>query len=392
MAIRTLIVEDVEITQQMLITILNSDPEIEVVGTAANGILGLRKVKELDPDVITCDIEMPQMSGLSFIKKLMAETPKPVVVVSAYTRKTCALGLKAMELGAVEVIQKLGLDAEQQDLPLDEYTALMNYYRQKITTAVKTAGRARIMVENKKRFRPRPEADLKTHKPPLNDSDIILAYCKPEKRHLIDEIIAFQPRKKPTIQSNKDVIAIGASVGGTVAIGKIMGKLPSTLPGIVITQHIPDNFATAFAKNLDTISQIEVREARDGDLLKPGTALVAPGDVHMVLDKNIKGYFIRIKDGIRINRHKPSVDVLFRSVANVAGPKAIGVILTGMSDDGAVAMKDMHDNGAFTIAQDEASCLVFGMPKQAIERGGVDKVAPLKEISNIIIQKAGIGK
>lgn len=386
MAIRVLIIEDSAVTRQMLTSILDSDPAIEVVGSASDAIFGLKKVKQLDPDVITCDIEMPRMSGLTFIKELMTQSPKPVVVISAYTARTCQLGLKALELGAVEVIQKIEVEARMQDISLDDYTGAMNEYRDMIVNAVRIAGRARIQLD-KTRHQPRSEGELSAHKPCLPASDFAIAPAPVEKKHLIDELIPLKVYKQKG--SAEKIIAIGASTGGTTAIGKIMENLPPNLPGIVIIQHIPATFATSFAERLNSISSIEVRQARDGDRLKRGTALIAPGDFHMLIERDHKGYFVKIMDAFPVNRHKPSLDVLFRSVANAAGPNAIGVILTGMNDDGARGMKNMHDNGAHNIAQDKKSCVVFGMPNHAIERGGVDVVAPLHKIPQIIIEKSG---
>lgn len=372
MAIKVLIIDDSALVRQLLTSILDADPGIEVVGTAADPIFGLKKVVKLDPDVITCDVEMPRMDGLTFLKKLMAETPKPVVMISSYTAKNCKTSLRALELGAVDIVQKPGGNFQ------DGIQELTN----KVITAVKTAARARIKTDKTISTRPRSEKELSTPKSSATAPDGLVA----GKKYLIDELV---PLVKYRPGGNSRVIAIGASTGGTVAIGDVLKQLPPTLPGIVLVQHIPPEFTPLLAERLNSICSINVREARNRDRVERGTALIAPGNSHMLLGKDGIGYFVTLMDAFPVNRHKPSVDVLFRTVANVAGPNAVGVILTGMNDDGARAMKDMHDNGAYNIAQDEASCVVFGMPKNAIEMGGVNIEAPLDRIPEIIVRKAG---
>jgi two-component system chemotaxis response regulator CheB len=389
MSIRVLIIDDSALIRQLLSSILESDRSIEVVATAADPVFGLQKIAKFDPDVITCDVEMPRMNGLVFLKKLMAESPKPVVMISSHTTENCHTSLKALELGAVEVIQKPG----------GNFKANMAELSNRIVSAVKVAARAKLRVPGGI-ILPRKEEALsapksKSSAPPVaprpRPSSRPSAGPAPVsvvagKKHLIDELIPFKPyRRMPN--TTKKVIAIGASTGGTVAVGDVMKNLPPTLPGIVIVQHIPAGFTGPFAERLDSLCRIEVREARDGDRVRRGTALIAPGDVHMLLDKDSGGYFVKIiEDSFPVNRHKPSVDVLFRSVANEAGPYALGIILTGMNDDGARAMKDMRDNGAYNIAQNEESCVVFGMPKNAIDRGGVNIVLPLNRIAESIIR------
>jgi two-component system chemotaxis response regulator CheB len=375
MAIKVLIIDDSALVRQLLTSILDADPGIEVVGTATDPIFGLNKVDKLDPDVITCDVEMPRMDGLTFLKKLMAESPKPVVMISSYTAKNCQTSLRALELGAVDVVQKPGGNLKDGIQELSS----------RVITAVKIAARARVRFDKTSSTKPRSEEELSTPKsstPAPVTSELVAG-----KKHFIDELI---PLVKYKPGSNAKVIAIGASTGGTVAIGEVLEKLPPTLPGIVLVQHIPADFTPLLAERLNSICSINVREARNRDRVERGTALIAPGDSHMLLGKDSMGYFVTLMDAFPINRHKPSVDVLFRTVANIAGPLAIGVILTGMNDDGARAMKNMHDNGAYNIAQDEASCVVFGMPKNAIEMGAVNIVAPLDQIPDIIVKRARI--
>jgi two-component system chemotaxis response regulator CheB len=376
MAIRVLIIDDSALVRQVLSSTLGADPGIEVVGTAADPIFGLQKIEKLDPDVITCDVEMPRMDGLTFLKKLMTENPKPVVMISSYTTQNCKTSLKALELGAVETVQKPGGNFRME----------MNELSSRIIAAVKTAARANLPPGKTTRIPPRPEKELFAPKPfsPAPDQDFVIPSVA--KKHLIDEFIPLKPYKFSGYPAQK-VIAIGASTGGTVAIAEVLQNLPPTLPGIVIVQHIPASFTGLFAERLDSLCSMRVSEARDGDRVERGTALIAPGDVHMLLERDERGYFVKLHDSFPINRHKPSVDVLFRTTANVAGPHALGVILTGMNDDGARAMKDMFDNGAYNIAQDEESCVVFGMPKNAVAMGGVSIVAPLSDIPDIIIKQ-----
>ena len=379
MAIRVLIIDDSALVRQLLSSILNEDPAVEVIATASDPIFGLAKIKKLNPDVITCDVEMPRMDGLTFLKTLMAENPKPVVMISSHTAKNCHTSLRALELGAIDVIQKPGAN----------FLAQMQELSDEILTAVKTASQARIRVAKGGPVQPRSNDELAVPKPSTTSSSPASTILSVGKKYLIDELIPFKRCNPQNHPRKQKVIAIGASTGGTVAIGEVLKTLPPTLPGIVFVQHIPGEFIQLLAERLDSICQLEVHQACNGDRIKQGTALVAPGNAHMLLEEDNLGYFVKMLDAHPINRHKPSVDVLFRTVANVAGPNATGVILTGMNDDGARAMKSMHDNGAYNIAQDEESCVVFGMPKNAIEMGGVDIVAPLERISEIIIRNAG---
>jgi two-component system, chemotaxis family, protein-glutamate methylesterase/glutaminase len=347
-AIKVLIIDDSALVRKLLTDVLSSDPQIQVVGTAPDPIIAVRKIQTLKPDVITLDIEMPRMDGLTFLEKLMKSTPMPVIMFSSLTQRGAEATMKALSLGAIDFITK----------PRIKLTESMDELRSNILSRVKAAATAKLK---------------KAIAPPLN---------VPPK-YGMDEVLA--ARKIPPAREGEKVLVIGASTGGTVAIEQILNKLPKDSPPTLIVQHMPPIFTRSFAQRVNTLTEMEVSEACDNDLLKRGSVLIAPGGQHMILNKSSKGYFVTVKDGPPVNRHKPSVDVLFRSAANTLGKNAIGVILTGMGDDGARGLREMKDTGAFTIAQDEDTCVVFGMPKVAIEMGGVDKVLPLGAIPNFVM-------
>lgn len=353
--IKVLIVDDSAVVREMLSGIINSDPNMEVVGTASDPYFARDKIKKLDPDVLTLDVEMPRMDGLSFLRKLMQAHPMPVIMVSSKTQGNCRATIQALELGAVDFIAK----------PVLSGTKGLQSIRELILTKIRTATQARV-----KRRSVTPPSLVST---PSYSADVIL-----KREKILNPNI-----KKPPI------IVMGASTGGTLAIETILKSLQTPVCGIAIVQHMPADFTQAFASRVNELCKIQVREARDGDHLEDNLALIAPGGKHMILKRNSRGYLVQIKDGQLVNRHKPSVDVLFRSAANSAGPGAIGVILTGMGDDGAMGLTEMHQAGAYTIAQDEKSCVVFGMPKSAIKKGGVDAVVPLHRIQNTIVSRLG---
>ncbi|MBI4829518.1 MAG: chemotaxis response regulator protein-glutamate methylesterase [Nitrospinae bacterium] len=336
--IRVLIVDDSAIARQVITNALASDPEIEVVGSAPDPYVARDKIVELKPDVITLDVEMPRMDGVTFLQKLMKHHPLPVVMVSSLTQKGAETTMAALEAGAVDVVAKPV--AEKHNL--SEITI-------ELLDKVKSAARAKV----------RP----------------MLASAELAKRKPLTAMVA---------TTNK-VVAIGASTGGTEALKEVLSRMPPNSPGILVVQHMPETFTTAFAKRLDSVSQLKIKEAEDGDSLVPGVCLVAPGHSHMLLRRSGARYFVNVKDGPLVCRHRPSVEVLFNSVAKVAGKNAIGVIMTGMGADGAEGMLNMKKEGAATIAQDEKTCVVFGMPKEAIKLGGVDKVAPLYDIPETIL-------
>lgn len=337
MSARVLIVDDSAIVRRVLAEELARVGGIEVVGTAPDPYVARDKIVALRPDVLTLDIEMPRMDGVTFLRKLMAYYPLPVVIVSSLTPAGSRLALDALDAGAVEVVAKPGPAYAVGEMAGD--------------LAAKVKAAAGVHVE---RLAP----------PVRHSSQLALA------------------------QTTDTVVAIGASTGGTTALQQILGALPPTSPGIVIAQHMPEQFTSAFARRLDSVCAIEVREAQTGDAVTMGTALIAPGNRHLVLHRSGAAYRVEVKDGPAVNYHRPSIDVLFKSVARYAGSNAVGVLLTGMGADGAEGLREMHDAGAPTIAQDEATSVVFGMPKEAIDRGAADAILPLPAIARGILDAA----
>lgn len=338
--IKVLIVDDSAIVRKVFSEELSRYSDIQVVGTAPDPFAARDKIVFLQPDVITLDIEMPRMDGLTFLKKLMKFHPLPVVIVSSLTPKGGRLTLEAMDLGAVDVIAKPGSAYSVGDMSAQ------------LAEKIRGASRARI---NRAQVR----EDIETER--------------------VESI-------KALAQTTNQVIAIGASTGGTEALKVVLTRMPPNSPGIVVVQHMPANFTTAFAERLNSICQITVKEARDNDSVTTGTALIAPGNYHMILRRSGARYYVEIKTGPMVHHQRPAVDILFKSTAKYAGPNAIGVILTGMGADGAAGLLEMKKTGARTIAQDEASCVVFGMPKEAIKTGAADKVIPLNQIASEIVR------
>lgn len=331
--IRVLVVDDSALVRKVLAEGLGKCADIEVVGTAVDPYAARDKIAQLRPDVITLDIEMPRMDGLSFLAKLMKHFPLPVVIVSSLTPRNSETALRAIELGAVEVVSKPGSQYSVPDV------------QRQLARAIRAAAMARVTK--------RDEVASTT----------------------IASISLSQ------IQTTHKILAIGASTGGTQAIETILKSLPATTPGTLIVQHMPEGFTDAFAKRLNTMCHIEVREARDQDIVAPGLALIAPGNKHLLLERSGASYQVRLKEGPPVHFQRPSVDVLFQSVARHAGRNAIGIILTGMGADGAKGLLAMRENGSYTIAQDERSCVVFGMPKEAIKQGAACQVLPLSQIA-----------
>jgi two-component system, chemotaxis family, protein-glutamate methylesterase/glutaminase len=340
--IKVLIVDDSAIVRKIFSEELSREPDIEVVGTAPDPFVARDKIVQRKPDVITLDIEMPRMDGLTFLKKLMHYYPLPVIVVSSLTPKGSMMALEAMEQGAVDVLSKPGSSYSVGDMSVQ--------LKEKIRAA------ARV---NRTRLRVSPPAPL---------------------RSVVGTV------SMALSETTQKVIAIGASTGGTEALKEVLMNLPAHIPGIVIVQHMPAQFTKAFAERLNSLCQIEVREAKDMDSLLSGQALIAPGNFHMVLRRSGARYYVTVKDGPLVYHQRPAVDILFHSVAQYAGANAIGILLTGMGADGAQGMLKMKEAGARTIAQDEESCVVFGMPKEAIKLGAIDRVAPLERIPLEIVQ------
>jgi len=342
--IRVLVVDDSAVVRKLFSEGLSKEDDIEVVGTAPDPYAAREKIVSLKPDVITLDIEMPRMDGLTFLRKLMKHYPLPVIIVSSLTKEGGALALEALDTGAVEVICKPGGSYSVGDMTLQ--------------LADKIRAAARVNIQQ----RAASLANQSIHPRQVSTTKLSLS------------------------QSTNKVIAIGASTGGTEAIAQVLSVFPPSIAGIVIVQHMPPNFTSSFAKRLNGICQFQVKEAQDGDSIVPGTALLAPGNFHMVMRRSGARYFVSIKAGPLVWHQRPAVDVLFNSVAAYGGTNAIGVILTGMGKDGAEGLLKMRKAGARTIAQDEKSCVVFGMPKEAIQIDAAEKVLPLDRIGQEIME------
>ena len=353
--IRVLVIDDSAVVRQTLEEVLNSDREIEVMATAADPFIAADKIRREIPDVITLDVEMPRMDGITFLQKIMTQHPMPVVICSSLTDEGSETALKALEYGAIEIIQKPRVGTKQ----------FLEESKVRICDAVKAAAQA------KHKLNKIPHLDRPI--PPKLTADAILA-----KKGTQSEAM---------LRTTDKVVAVGASTGGTEALSDFLQAMPLDSPGIVIVQHMPENFTKAFSTRLDNICRISVKEAENNDTVLRGRALIAPGNHHLLLKRSGARYYVEIKDGPLVSRHRPSVDVLFRSAARYAGKNAVGVIMTGMGDDGARGMLEMKEAGAFNIAQDEDSCVVFGMPKKAIELNAVDRVLPLSAIPAAVIRE-----
>lgn len=353
--IKVLIVDDSALVRQMLTEILDTAPGIEVVGAAQDPYIAREKIKQLKPDVLTLDVEMPNMDGVTFLRNLMRLHPMPVVMISSLTEKGADITLEALELGAIDFVEKPKIDVQTG---LEDYSA-------EIIAKVKTAAQARVGV-------------LSETAPGIMD-------VKPKLG--ADAVIRKRGSSKPFKTTDK-IIAIGASTGGTEAIKDVITKLPPDAPGVVISQHIPEAFSGPFAKRVDGISAMTVCEASDGQQILPGHVYIAPGSHHLIVERNGAQYICRLNDGPPVNRHKPSVDVMFRSVAQNVGPNAIGVILTGMGDDGARGLLEMKESGAPTIIQDENTSVVWGMPGAAAKLNAGDCELPLGHIASKLVKLA----
>lgn len=349
--VKVLIVDDSAVVRQTLYELLSSDPQIEIIATAADPLIAAKKIAEQVPDVITLDVEMPNMDGLTFLRKIMSQHPIPVVICSSLTESGSATAIKALEYGAVEIITKPRIGTKQ----------FLEEARIHICDVVKAASAVSVKRVSK----------IKAIEPKLS-ADVIIA----------------KAAGNAMIQTTEKVVAVGASTGGTEALRVFLEAMPPDTPGIVIVQHMPEHFTTAFARRLDSICRISVKEAENGDSVIRGRALIAHGNKHLLLKRSGARYYVEIKEGPLVSRHRPSVDVLFRSAARYAGKNTIGVIMTGMGDDGARGMLEMKQAGAFTIAQDESSCVVFGMPHEAIKLGGVDSILPLENIAGRVLSES----
>ncbi len=349
--IKVLIVDDSAVVRQVMEELIGSDPSMEVIGSARDPFAAAGIMKRIVPDVITLDVEMPRMDGITFLSKIMTQRPIPVVMCSSLTEKNSETALKALDYGAVDIIEKPRLGVRQF---LEESRVI-------ICDTIKAAAQAR----------------LKKNRTP---------FIKVEPK-LTADVILEKPRLQAMIQTTERIVVVGASTGGTEAVKLFLESLPLDAPGTVIVQHMPENFTAAFAKRLNGTCRISVKEAQNDDTVIRGRALIAPGNKHTLLKRSGARYYVEVKDGPLVSRHRPSVDVLFRSAARYAGRNAIAVIMTGMGDDGAKGMLEMSEAGAYTIAQDEATCVVFGMPKEAIKLGAVSTILPLHSIAGTIVRE-----
>jgi two-component system chemotaxis response regulator CheB len=343
MKIKVLIVDDSALIRSVMSEIINSQPDMEVVGVAPDPLVARELIKQTNPDVLTLDVEMPKMDGLDFLEKLMRLRPMPVVMVSSLTERGSEITMRALELGAVDFVTKPKISIQSG---MREYTDL-------IADKIRAASKARIRA----RTLPQPGADGQA---PL-------------------------PQLRNPLMSSEKLIIIGASTGGTEAIREFLMQMPSDCPGILITQHMPEGFTRSFAKRLDSLCKISVQEAAGNERVLPGHAYIAPGHSHLTLTRSGANYMTKLDQGEPVNRHRPSVDVLFRSVAQYAGKNAVGVILTGMGKDGAAGMLEMKNAGAYNFAQDEASCVVFGMPREAIAVGATHEVGALTALPGMVL-------
>lgn len=362
--VRVLIVDDSALIRRMLTDILSSDPGIEVVGTAMDPHIARQKIKDLDPDVITLDVEMPKMDGISFLQKLMRLRPMPVVMISSLTQKGAEITLDALSLGAIDFIGKPKLDV----------ASTLTDYTDEIIEKVKNAATVKV--------RARPSRDEENKQ---SEASTGLKSMDNDSKYSATVVLQRPTFDNKKIKTTEKIIAIGASTGGTEAIKQILEKLPPDTPGTLITQHIPPVFSKSFADRVNKSSPMTVVEATDGQLIIPGHAYVAPGNKHLLLVRDGARYRCKLNDGPPVNRHKPSVDVLFRSVAANAGANAIGIILTGMGADGAIGLDEIKQAGSKTIAQDEKTSIVWGMPGEAVKRGAAQHVLPLENISGKIL-------
>lgn len=347
--VHVLIVDDSALVRQTLSDVLSSDPDIEVIGTASDPFVAAEKIRERMPDVITLDIEMPRMDGLTFLQKIMAQHPIPVVICSSLAEEGAQSTLRALEYGAVDIITKPRMGSKHY----------IEESRVTLCQVVKAAAGARVQARTRHTVQPKLTADS-----------------------------VLSRSTGAMIETTEKIVAIGASTGGTEALKVFLEALPPDCAGMVIVQHMPELFTRAFAKRLDGLCQISVKEAETNDTVLRGRALIAPGNHHLLLRRSGARYYVEIKEGPLVCRHRPSVDVLFRSAARYAGKNAVGVIMTGMGDDGANGLLEMKQAGAFTLAQDEESCIVFGMPNEAIKRNAVDRILPLEALASAVLAHA----
>ena len=356
--IRVHIVDDSAVVREVLTKVLTSAPDIEVLNASADPLFAMERMQKDWPDVLILDIEMPRMDGLTFLRKIMRERPTPVIICSSLAEQGMPVTIQALEAGAIAIVTKpkLGL------------RSFLSESGQQLIDEVRAARSARL-------------ANLR---PPATSAKPAASILPDNRVKLSADAMLQAPSGRAMFRTTERIVAIGTSTGGTQALEYVLPRLPRDCPGIAVVQHMPEAFTASFARRLNQLSQIEVKEAATGDRLSPGLALIAPGGKHLMVVRSGTQYVAEVKDGPLVSRHRPSVDVLFRSVAVCAGANATGIIMTGMGDDGARGLKEMKDSGARTVAQDEASCVVFGMPRVAIDLGGVDTVMPLAQIPKAV--------
>ncbi len=352
MTIKVMVVDDSAVIRRVLTDIINKDPALELMAAVIDPIFAMKRLESGWPDVMVLDVEMPRMDGITFLKKIMAEHPIPVVICSTLTGAGAETTMQAMSSGAVDIVTKPKLGAK-------------SYFQDEermFVDVIKSAAAANIKNMRSK---------------------------SPVRKESVEKLTAdavLSPIVSAMSKTTEGVVAIGTSTGGTQALERVLVELPRNSLGIVVVQHMPEKFTAAFAARLNSVCEVNVKEAEDGDRVLPGQVLIAPGGEHMLLRRSGAKYYVEVKDGPLVSRHKPSVDVLFRSVAKSAGGNALGIIMTGMGDDGAHGMKEMHDVGAKTIAQDEQTCVVYGMPKEAVNIGAVDTIIPIDKIPSEIVK------
>lgn len=354
--IKVMIVDDSAVVRETLTNILSTDKEIEIIATASDPLIALQKLKVCTPDVITLDVEMPRMDGITFLKQIMATNPIPIIICSSMVEEGSSNALRAMEFGAVEMILKPKMGTRQ--------------FLEESKTTICDAVHAAYLSSHKIKSKPLLNSGFASKVPPKLTADVILEKGSP---------VAF-------LDTTEKVVVVGASTGGTEALRVFLEMLPVDAPGVVVVQHMPEHFTRSFAERLNGLCKIEVKEAQNNDSVVRGRVLIAPGNKHTLLKRSGARYYVEVKDGPLVSRHRPSVDVLFRSASRYAGKNAVGVIMTGMGDDGAKGMLEMHQVGSFNIAQDEKSCVVFGMPAEAIKLGAANAVVSLDNIAAEVLK------
>ena len=363
MTINVMVVDDSAVIRRVMTEIIEKDPAFNLLAAVPDPIFAMKRMKKQWPDVIILDVEMPRMDGITFLKKLMEEHPTPVVICSTLTGSGAETTMQALSAGAVDIVTKPKIGAKSYFQ--EEHLAFLDI--------VKSAAQADM-------------AKVRKAIPRTKKQSVINTKGTSEIRAKLTADVILEPATGAMNETTERVVALGTSTGGTQALENVLRELPRTCPGIVIVQHMPEKFTAAFASRLDGLCEVRVKEAENEDRVLPGHALIAPGGKHLVLKRSGAKYYVEVVDGPLVSRHKPSVDVLFRSVAKAAGKNALGIIMTGMGGDGARGLKEMRDVGALTCAQDEQTCVVFGMPKEAIKQNAVDYIIPLEKISDEIIK------